>query len=490
MGMKFFGVFKSRDLLCILTLAAIIRLAAIIFLPSLYHADENFQFLEQAHRLAFGYGIRPWEFSVGLRSLLLPFLFSKVFALSNYLFADWKVYILIARALLAALSLTSVIAVYQMGLRAGRTHALFVGIVAATWFEIVYFSFRPLTEAIATDFLLIALSLASNSDENFSRRRLLAIGLCLSTCLMLRIHLAPGLLIVAYWVLRRDPWRRLPYFLLGVAPPLVLFGVADYITWGSLFHSYIAAVRSNILEGKAAHFGVSPVYWYAARFIQLWAGAILVLTALVVLRWRESKLWILTALVIVAVHSLIAHKEDRFVFPAHACFVIVAALASADLIAMWRMRFGSQHVLKLTAAAIVFWCGTSVSLAVAPGFVENWTKGRGNIMSFSWLHDRPDLCGILLVGNPWPNTGGYTYLHRNVPIYDSLFDPDLLATEPGQGFNYLVESRSALGKLPPGYNLQRCYGNKDSDVCVISRPGGCAKSVRAVPLLEKQLLGE
>jgi len=275
-----------------------------------------------------------------------------------------------------------------------------------------------------------------------------------------------------------------------VAPPLLMFGIADYIAWGGMFHSYIAAIRVNILEHKASLFGVSPIYWYAARFIQLWAGAILVLAALLVIRWRESKLWILTAFVIVAVHSLIPHKEDRFVFPAHACLVIVAALASADLIAMWRQRFGTRHVLKLTAAVLAFWCGTSVSLAVAPGFVENWSKSRGLIKSFAWLHERPDLCGILLVDSPWSNTGGYAYLHRNVPIYDSLYDPELIATTPGQGFNYLVVSRSALPKLSPGYEVQRCYGNKDTDACVMSRPGGCGQSVRALPLLERRRLGE
>jgi len=35
-------------------------------------ADEIFQTLEQGHRLAFGYGLVPWEFRVGARSWLLP----------------------------------------------------------------------------------------------------------------------------------------------------------------------------------------------------------------------------------------------------------------------------------------------------------------------------------------------------------------------------------------------------------------------------------
>ena len=35
-------------------------------------ADEIFQTLEQGHRLAFGYGLVPWEYQSGARSWLLP----------------------------------------------------------------------------------------------------------------------------------------------------------------------------------------------------------------------------------------------------------------------------------------------------------------------------------------------------------------------------------------------------------------------------------
>ena len=40
--------------------------------PNIHHPDELFQYLEQAHRLVFGYGVVPWEFRVGTRSWLLP----------------------------------------------------------------------------------------------------------------------------------------------------------------------------------------------------------------------------------------------------------------------------------------------------------------------------------------------------------------------------------------------------------------------------------
>src|SRR4026207_2255575 len=36
------------------------------------HPDVPFQYLEQAHRLTFGYGIIPWEYAYGIRSWIIP----------------------------------------------------------------------------------------------------------------------------------------------------------------------------------------------------------------------------------------------------------------------------------------------------------------------------------------------------------------------------------------------------------------------------------
>ena len=63
-----------------------------------------FQFLEQAHRLAFGYGIQTWELNDGMRSLLLPYLFGRLFAGVAFLGGGPRAYLLAAHLLLAAVS--------------------------------------------------------------------------------------------------------------------------------------------------------------------------------------------------------------------------------------------------------------------------------------------------------------------------------------------------------------------------------------------------
>ena len=39
---------------------------------SAHHPDELIQYLEQAHRIVFGYGVVPWEFREFIRSWLIP----------------------------------------------------------------------------------------------------------------------------------------------------------------------------------------------------------------------------------------------------------------------------------------------------------------------------------------------------------------------------------------------------------------------------------
>ena len=334
------GAAPDWTLLALLAGAALLRIAVVVAFPSLHHPDENFQLFEQAHRLAFGYGIVPWEFVVGIRSPVLPLILAGIFRVAVRLTGGPEGYILVARLLLALSSLAAVAAVYRMGRRESPTHGLIAGLAAATWFEIVYFADRPLTGAVAATVLLVGLSLASVPDDRFSWRRLIAIGFCLGLGLMLRVQLGPGLFVIALWVGRRHLRARWWPMALGGLIPVVVFGVADWAVWGGFFHSYVEAVRINLMEGVASSFGTAPAGAYARWLLVQWRYAFPVLWALIIVRARASAMWIVTAIVIIAVHSAIPHKEYRFVFPAFACLVIVAAMGAADLVEMGRRRFG------------------------------------------------------------------------------------------------------------------------------------------------------
>jgi hypothetical protein len=457
---------SQRTLVLVLALAAALRLATIVAFPSLLHPDEVFQLYEQAHRWAFGYGMVPWEFQEGTRSPVLPFALSLIFQAAEPLFGGPQGYILAARIVLAASSLVAVAAVYRMGARESSLHGLLAGLLAAGWHEIVYLAGRPLTEAVATTVLLTGLAVASAPDALYTRRRLLTVGFCLGLCLVLRVHLAPGILVATIWVARAQ-WRArwLP-LLMGGALPVAAFGVADWIVWGAPFVSHLRAFHINVVLDKASEYGVSPPHWYLTHMFSGRHLAAAIILFLAAIRLRASALWIATAAAIIAAHSVIPHKELRFIAPATACLAVVAALGFADLVAYARSLWPRGQRI-LTAGAAIAVLAVGVGLGFSGGFAHIWYRDRGVILAQAAVARMPDLCAIRLVGLDWSRTGGYAFLHRNVPIL-----PEAASNLPASAYNVVIATEQAAANVAPPYRRQACFGGVDR-VCVLVRDGPC-----------------
>ena len=115
----------------ILAAAAALRLA-VALMPGAVHPDEIFQYLEQAHRAAFGYGVVPWEYRYGMRSWLLPLVLSGPMRLGETIAPGSQLYLLLPKLLVATLSLIVVPAAYVLGARLSITTAIVPGRRAAT----------------------------------------------------------------------------------------------------------------------------------------------------------------------------------------------------------------------------------------------------------------------------------------------------------------------------------------------------------------------
>ena len=72
----------------------------------------------------------------------------------------------------------------------------------------------------------------------------------------------------------------------------------------------------------------------------------------------------------------------------------------------------------MTFATAGTWVAVSAALAFAPAFRSEWFTSRDLIEAEFLLAKQPSLCGILLYDYEWWETGGYAYLHRNVPFYE------------------------------------------------------------------------
>ncbi len=449
---------------------------------------------EPAHRAAFGYGIIPWAFEEGIRSPLPPLTISLFFRVSESVFGGGpRVYITTARIALAVFSLTSVAAVYLAARRRSPSHGLIVGLVAAMWFELVYFASRPLLEAISLNFLFIATSIAWSRDHRFRRMEGAILGLCLAMTVLVRLEFAIPVLILLAWVAWSAPRATLIALALGASAPCLAFGIADWIVWGAPFASYVSAVRVNLFEGVASSFGVMGYGWYFSQLLTIYGVALTaILLALNVSGWAEHKLWTIIGVAIILSHSLIPHKEYRFVLPGFVSLVIAAALACSDLVVLYSQTFGASWGRKAHIVVIALWAAISCALALGPGFRSNLFRLRDDVSAALWLSDRTDLCGLLVYAELFP---GYAFLHHNIPVYLSGYSrielSEGLASVPQtQSFNFIVGPEILASRIEPTYRSQVCLtGLHSKPVCVFRRDGPCTPTGALVPALSQFAFG-
>jgi len=450
-------------LLVFLAIALILRLVVFRAFPSIYWADEIFQTQEAAHRLAYGPGVITWEYRFGVRSWVLSAVIAGIMNCTAWLAPGSAGYIFGTALFFSLLSLTVVWFAFSWCRRYfGMPYALLAAFTTMVWFELINFGPRALNELLAGNLFLPAIYLGSlHLDQKPENKwRLLLIGLLLGLTVGLRIQFAPAVLLVGLWIMSRDWKVRFLPISFGVFIVLTVFGVVDAVTWSFPFYSYFAYFRENILHHRAANYGVLPWYYYfSSLFVH--AGP-LAFFALIGVRRSPILGWI--SLAVLLPHSLIAHKEFRYIYPVLPLLLTLTSVGLIDSLEALKRKINwslSPGMLGLIAASFVMVC----SLVLASRF-PRWDKARGGLRAFSRLSVDSRACGVALFNIHWWDTGGYTYLHRAIPIF--LFSRTSDADSVAPAFNRIVAPLSTAVSLP-GYSDSSCRDG----ICVYQRGGSC-----------------
>ncbi|MEO6772128.1 MAG: hypothetical protein ABI467_03790 [Kofleriaceae bacterium] len=443
--------------------AVLVRIAVALAFPNVAWPDEIFQTAEQAHRIAFGDGLVPWEFREGARSWLLPGVLAAIDRASG------PAYLPVTVTALAAVSLIPVIAVFRAVVRRGALlPAAIAAIVVASWFELVYYGPKALNEVVAAHLLVGALALLAFDRTPASRRQLAAAGALAALAIGLRIHLAPCGLVLLGLAWRRADRRVAPFVIAGLVVVLGL-GALDWVTWGSPFASYVTTIRFNLIEGRSQLFGTSPWWGYLAALARTWQLGGLVVLALALVGARRDRWPLVLAAVILVTHSVIGHKEYRFIVPAIVLVIYSAGLGAAELVPRVRR--------SVAVLCTVAWCALSFGLALRVD--TSMTTLGVQLTGSGWQLDHQrdglvimrragalePLCGLGLVEVPWYLTGGYTWFDRHVPM-ESIFDPGVLARETA-ALDALVAPATIA--IAPPYTRVGCEGQ----LCLWHRDGPC-----------------
>jgi phosphatidylinositol glycan class B len=456
--------------------AIVLRLVPIIVVPSINWWDEVFQSTEQAHRLVYGYGLVPWEFQLGARSWLLPGVIAGLLELARLIGDGPEYYLPLIATFFAALAAAPVYCCFQWCRRQYGLTGAFVGaaiVVIAP--ELVYFGARALSEVIAAHLLVAAFYLLEPGYKVDSRRRIAAAGALFALACLLRIQLAPAVAVIALWPSEAGWRRRLLPLAAGGFAMVALGGLLDTLTLGYPFASIWRYVLYNVHYGVSSYFGTEPWDFYLLGELGLWGGiSVVVLLAAGFGGWRMPAL-LAGTVVVIAVHSGIAHKEYRFIYPAVLLITIMVGMGFARLsqegARILRNRGIADQAGPVCAVLLIgYWAIAAAHVWTGDTMVALRLRVHDNLAAASFTARMPALCGLGLFGvngKDWARYGGYTMLHRPVPLYWPEDERELHAAAPG--FNVLLYTSESL-PAELGYQTIACFGRS----CVAQRPGACA----------------
>ena len=456
--------------------------------PGFHHPDAIYQYLEPAFRLLTGQGVVTWEWRVGMRSWLLPALLAGPVALGEAIDARSTLPLVLPRIAMALGSLGIVWAAWQHGRRHAELTGLLAGFVAATWFEFIYFGSQTLAEPLATAAFLIASVPLTKPDPSARAGR--AAGALLAAMVLLRPHYAPaGLVLVGFasWPLRRNPRT-----LMTIAWPVIVGGIAmaaiaaaiDSWAGGVPFAWIVENARQNIVEHVAARYGVAPPLAFVAWLLALWQWWIIPIAIGVRFGWRYAPALVAVALVTIVLHSLIGHKEYRFIFLATASLVIVAAIGWGDILARARRSWPDRRAAVVTTAVFAAWGLALITLAFGAEAKDQRSFGVIGSHLVATLRADPAVCGMAIVyGAAYADLPGQVGLGRDIPQY--MFWSDRAAhrgsqswaqvARDGAEFNRIIGSVPRSGRPPQGYHTVRCETDRDGfGLCLYARAGSCS----------------
>ena len=338
-----------------------LTLAAALASDSVFQVDEYFQTVEFA---SYKLGVTPaadlpWEFQARIRPFAQPALY---WALARGAakagvedpFALLRVF-RIASGLIAWLALAALMRAAGRWFPERPWRAAMYASLALPYF-VPYLAARTSSENLATAFLLLGLALVAWGEEpGGGWIRSFSAGASLGLAVECRLQVAMSVAGVLLWTLvhGRGRLRSALLVALGLAAALLAGFVVD--RWGYGTPEFVAwnYFRVNVLEGKAATFGVLPVVAYPFVFMLLFPpfGALIFL-GMAIFWWRSPRhllTWVTVPFVLG--HSLVGHKEFRFMFP-------ILAPATLCLVLLWaRPRTAPGRLSSVLRALETTWFG-------------------------------------------------------------------------------------------------------------------------------------
>jgi GPI mannosyltransferase 3 len=352
-------IFKS-PYRSIFILGFLVYLIAAIFSVGYCHSDEHFQILEFCnYKLGHSPAADlPWEFPAGIRPALQPAIALLIFkGLSLINIHNHFTYALILRILSAVfswfiVSKTCLLLLKDFSSDLGRKSLLCMSFFM--WF-VPFLSVRFSSENYSALSFLTAIYLIVRHQNDIPDKKVFPLalsGLLLGFSFFFRYQIAFAILGLALWlvIIGRIYWGNLLILIISGSCAIAICIYLDYWFYGKLLLTPVNYYIANIIENKAANWGVYP-WWYYFRlfFLKGIPPISVILLGLFFMGsfQRRTSIFVWCMVPFIIVHFIVGHKEMRFMFPLLFGFIYLSASGFDYLISSVRYRKLGHILFKL-----------------------------------------------------------------------------------------------------------------------------------------------
>lgn len=329
-----------RTLLVTMLVLFVCTVGAAYFNYGFFHPDEYFQIIEFASSKM---GITdphdlPWEYGAKIRPWLQPALCYVLFkGMAAVGIEDRFAMTFVLRLLFGLFGCVAVGATTLLAIRwaSHQNQRWFQALLIPTLCYSPFLLTRTSSESLSLSLFMLAVALlmwrgqpAQRQGCQVSIKNAIVAGLLLGLSFEVRYQTAALTLGLVAWMLLISRTRILAVLVLGagIMLSIVVCVFIDNWGYGESCIPFVNYFMQNIVAGKAEHYGSSP--WYAYFYLVLlnpapWVGLLLLFLMLLFWYRQPRHLWTWVTIPFFVIHSVIGHKEDRFLIP---MLLIMAAM--------------------------------------------------------------------------------------------------------------------------------------------------------------------
>jgi phosphatidylinositol glycan class B len=214
----------------------------------------------------------------------------------------------------------------------------------------------------------------------------IAVGVLWGLSFEFRYQMAAALFGLLLWLIfvRKEKYKHLLYILSGSLGVVLFCTLLDSWYYGNWVFAPWNYFKFNIVEDVASHFGTSPGYFYLDAILnrptQL-IGFMILFSFLLFLFFDYRNIIVWCLLPFLLVHSLIPHKELRFLFPIVNFVPFILMLAYRKIRSLWNKPVAKAILYPILGIVFLINTGGLVMMTFKPA-------QYGKINMVKYIHEQ------------------------------------------------------------------------------------------------------